>query len=248
MCWDDFKRMFCEVSIVRDDDSYAFNSVAVPTLEVGRVFGVELTVRQDSNVTVEVHQPSKRAYAKEALTFQYGGVALQAWRCRGVLSRRACGLCVHGRVYDCDAVSAGLAYVCATKGGCVYACACLTFAVLQIVQLAPAPRVVATSLHIKSQVGTFPVHMCVYPLMFLRNSSIALCAPALSIASSVTVFPPCPQSEYVVTDLTAGVYIVVVHGSVPAKRQCRLSTYASSKVDMRALPVADLGTYCPELR
>ena len=99
MCWDDFKRMFCEVSIVRDDDSYAFNSVAVPTLEVGRVFGVELTVRQDSNVTVEVHQPSKRAYAKEALTFQYGGVALQAWRCRGVLSCLACGLCVHGSVY-----------------------------------------------------------------------------------------------------------------------------------------------------
>ena len=83
---------------------------------------------------------------------------------------------------------------------------------------------------------------CATPVLrFVRQTGQSLC---LNDCAYVRV----PQSEYVVTDLTAGVYIVVVHGSVPAKRQCRLSTYASSKVDMRALPVADLGTYCPELR
>jgi hypothetical protein len=145
MCWDDFKKMFGEVSIVRNVDSYQFNSVPLPTLAPGEVFGVELTVRERSQVTVEVHQQSKRAFPAETLTFQYGGVALQ------------------------------------------------------VVQLGPSPRVVATSLHIKM------------------------------------------QSEYVVVTLEPGVYIAVAHGSVTGKRQCRLSTYASSRVEMKVLPVSGVG-------
>jgi hypothetical protein len=51
--------------------------VEVPTLGEGEVHGVELTVTTRTELTVEVHQPSKRNFPAEALTFQYGGLALQ---------------------------------------------------------------------------------------------------------------------------------------------------------------------------
>lgn len=80
MEYNDFKRMFCEVSIVRVRDGYVNNMVRLPPLTTGSLAGVEMVVPSTANMCVEVHQPSKRCFPKEQFTFQYGGLVLEIVR------------------------------------------------------------------------------------------------------------------------------------------------------------------------
>jgi hypothetical protein len=77
MEYTDFKKLFCEVSIVRVRDSFVVNSAPLPALGAGQLMGVELTIRDPTTCCVELHQSSKRCFPTEAFTFQYGGVIME---------------------------------------------------------------------------------------------------------------------------------------------------------------------------
>jgi hypothetical protein len=89
MSFDDFRKHFCEVSIVRAVDSFFFNNARLPAMTLGSLVGVEVVVPKRAEVTFEVRScASSFLFSFSLRHFQCTHSSLSCDGVDGVLWRR----------------------------------------------------------------------------------------------------------------------------------------------------------------